>query len=45
MIVGADANVVNVNKVVETGTPKRVKTNKQTSAIKNLYLNYTGYGI
>ena len=44
-MVGVEANVVNVNKVVETGTPTLVKINKQTGAKRNLYLNVSGYGI
>ena len=38
-MVGVEANVVNVKKVVETGTQTLVKINKQTGAKRNLYLN------
>ena len=44
-MVGVEAKVVNVNKVVETGTPTLVRINKQIGAKMNLYLNVSGYGI
>ena len=45
MMVGVEANVVNVNNVVDTGTPTLVNTNKHTGASRYLYLKTSGYGI
>ena len=41
-MVGVLANVVKVNKVVDTGTPTFVNNNKQIGAIKYLYLKVIG---